>query len=434
MIHNADKFDILFTGVTVFTGTETLEGACLGVTGRKIAYVGSEPPAVPVTRVLHRPHWVLMPALRNAHTHLAMTLLRGYSDDVDLRTWLFQYIFPAEDRMTPADIGWGTRLALLEGIATGTVGYTDMYASCGEIAQAVADSGAQANISRGITMFEPDFCWQTNAKAAEADALVKEWHGYDGGRIKIDVGVHAEYTSYDTVWKAAAEYAGRYNLGMQVHISETKHEHEACADKYGATPAEMLNRSGLFGTRTAVGHGVWLTDGDIDILASHGAAVAHCPVSNLKLGCGVARLKEWNIRKLIGALGTDGCASNNTMDLFEEIKLAVTLQKNASLDSSAFLAAEGLRMATAGGAYAQGREGESGLLAAGMDADLIALDFDKPHLTPRYDALSHLAYAAKGSDVCLTMSRGTVLYEGGVWHTLDRDKILHEVRKIDLRG
>jgi 5-methylthioadenosine/S-adenosylhomocysteine deaminase len=375
-----------------------------------------------------------MPALRNAHTHLAMALLRGYADDYDLQTWLFQHIFPAEDRMTASDVGWGTRLALLEGIATGTVGYTDMYAFCGEIAQAVADSGAQANIARGMICFEPAFSWPSNQRAAETEELVRGWHGYDDGRIKVDACVHAEYTSYDTVWKAAAEYAAHHKLGMQVHISETRREHDACREKYGATPAEMLNRSGVFGTRATIGHGVWLTDGDIDILAAHGAAVAHCPVSNLKLGCGVARVSEWNARKLTGALGTDGCASNNTMDLFEEIKLAVALQKNAALDSGAFFAADGLRMATANGAYAQGRERETGVLAVGMDADLIALDFDKPHLSPCYNAVSHLVYAARGSDVCLTMARGKILYANGVWHTLDRERILYEVRKINLRG
>jgi len=433
-MNNADKFDILFTGVTVYTGETVLKDACLGVAGRKIAYIGGEPPSLPAERTLHKPYWVIMPALRNAHTHLPMTLLRGYADDCDLQTWLFQHIFPAEDRMTASDIGWGTRLALLEGIATGTVGYTDMYESCGEIAQAVADSGAQANIARGIICFEPDFDWSNNQRAAETEELVKSWHGYDDGRIKIDACVHAEYTSYDTVWNAAAKYSSEYNLGMQVHISETKREHDACVEKYGATPTAMLDKSGVMGTRTTVGHGVWLTDEDIDILAARGAAVAHCPVSNLKLGCGAARVIQWKARSLTGALGTDGCASNNTMDLFEEIKLAVTLQKNAALDSGAYSAAEGLRMATAGGAYAQGREQETGVLAQGKDADLIALDFDKPHLSPCYDTASHLAYAAKGSDVCLTMSRGKVLYENGVWLTLDRDRILHEARKIDLRG
>ena len=214
---------------------------------------------------------------------------------------------------------------------------------------------------------------------------------------------------------------------MQVHVSETRKEHETCIARRGVTPTRALYDAGVFQAKVLAAHGVWLTDEDMDIFAETGASVAHCPVSNLKLGSGIARMAEMKRRGVNVALGTDGCCSNNTHDLFEEVKLAALLQKGVSGDPTSVNAYEALKMATVGGAKAQGRENEIGRVAEGFDADLILIDADSPLLRPVYDPVSTAVYSATGRDVCLTMVQGRILYENGQFTTIDVEQAMHEV-------
>lgn len=418
--------DILFKNITVVTldnSNTVLENAFVGVQDGKIAYVGQAEPPEKADRVIDGHYKVLMPGLCNAHTHVAMSLLRGYADYKQLQDWLFNYIFPAEEKLTAELVYQGSALGILEMIASGTVSFSDMYFFVPETAKAVAESGMKANLSRPLQCFEPEYDPKTDYRYQEIIDLAKDWHGHDNGRILIDSSVHAEYTSHPKVWVAAAELAHRLNLGMHTHLSETRTEHEECIARYGLTPAAVLDKHGLFSVRTTAAHCVWLTDEDIQLLASRHVTAVHNPVSNLKLASGVARLPEMRKGGLALALGTDSVASNNSHDMFEEIKLCSLLHPTGESSAAATLS-----LATRDGFHSQGRGSESGQISPGMDADLILIDFDTPALTPCYDPLSHLCHSARGSDVVLTMVRGKILYENGKFLTMDKERILYEAR------
>ena len=401
-----------------------LDNAYVGVEAGRITYAGATPPEGTAKSVIDGTHKVLIPGLVNAHTHLPMTLLRGFADDLDLQTWLFEHIFPAEAKLTSDIVYTGTLLALLECIASGTVSVTDMYFFTTDIARAVAESGIKANLCRPF-MGGSDYLPADDTRMKEALELIRQYHGFDNGRILIDASVHAEYTSCPAVWEAAAALARDKGLRMHVHISETAREHDECIGRHGLTPTAVLDKHGLFSVPAAAAHCVHVTDGDMDILAARGATAVHNPVSNLKLNSGVARVRAMRDKGVSVALGTDGAASNNSLDMFEEMKTAAIL----ATGEAPLTAAGALRLATRNGAASQGRSGETGRIAEGLDADLILIDFDRPHLTPLYSAVSSLVYGARGSDVVLTMVRGKVLYQNGDFLTIDREKVLYEARK-----
>jgi 5-methylthioadenosine/S-adenosylhomocysteine deaminase len=416
------KMDILFKNVTAVLMDDdntVLKNAFVGISGGRITHVGSTAPEETALSVIDGTHRVLMPGIVNAHTHLPMVLLRGFADDMDLQTWLFKHIFPAEDKMTEEMVYTGMQLALMECIASGTVSVTEMYFFPKFTARAIAESGIKANICR---VFMGD---ETERQAQESLALTESYHNCENGRLRVDACVHAEYTSAPAAWERAAALAKDKNLRMHVHLSETKLEHDECVKKYGLTPAAVLDKHGLLGVPATAAHCVHITDEDILILAERGATAAHCPVSNLKLNSGVARVCEMRSKGLNVALGTDGAASNNRLDMFEEMKTAAIL----ACGESPLTAAGALLLATRNGAASQGRATESGQIAVGFDADLILLNFDKPHLTPFHNPVSSLVYSATGSDVCLTMVQGKILYKDGEFLTVDRERVLREARK-----
>ena len=409
--------------VTMDPENRILPNAYVGITGGKIAYIGAEAPADLPDNMTDASGCAVLPGLINAHTHLPMTLLRGYADDYDLQTWLNDYIFPKEARFDAESIYFAALLGLAEAVASGTTSVSDMYDFCGEIAQAAADAGVKANISRGILAFEPDFDFKTSKAGQESRQLYETWHGYDSGRIKIDMSIHAEYTSYPAVWRQVAGYAAEKGLGLHLHLSETKKEHDECVRRYGLTPAQVLKREGVFEVPVNCAHCVYITEEDMEILRLHNASAVHNPVSNLKLASGVADVPGMLKRGVNVALGTDGTASNNSMDLFEEIKLSAILHKENTKDPKAINAHAALTLATANGARAQGRGKECGMLVPGMDADLILVDFTRPHMFPCHNAVSNLVYSARGSDVTLTMVRGKTLYKDGEFLTIDLERV-----------
>lgn len=417
------------TAVTMDSASPVMENAYVLVEGEKIASVCAAPPESFTGQRIDGRHKVLMPGLINAHTHLPMTALRGFADDYDLQTWLNQYIFPAEDKLTDEIVACCTDLALAEAIASGTSSVSDLYYFCGTIADRVDKAGVKANLSRGTTCFTDEFDFASFVSTREMVELVQRWHGHDAGRIKVDASIHAEYTSYPKVWGALAEYAAANGLGMHIHLSETKAEHDNCVAKYGKTPAQILAQSGVFDVPVGAAHCVWVDDTDIALLARQGATAVHNPVSNMKLASGIAPVSAMLAAGVNVALGTDGVSSNNSHDLFEEIKLAAIGQKVRGLDPQALTAMQALAMATVNGARAQQRSGECGRIRAGLDADLIMLDFDRPHLIPCHNVISNLVYSARGSDVVMNMVRGKIIYRDGEFCTIDIERVKHDVRK-----
>ena len=258
-------------------------------------------------------------------------------------------------------------------------------------------------------------------------ALLKDFHGADGGRIKADAGVHAAYTCPPKEIRMMADFAKKHDLNMHIHLSETKKEHIDVIEQYGRTAARIFLDEGAFDVPATAAHCVWVSDEDMDIMASKGVTCAHNPVSNLKLGSGIASVVKMKKKGVNVALGTDGCASNNTHDMFEEIKLSALLQKGITNDPTSVTAYEALEFATVNGAKAQRRLDECGSLSVGKDADIIMLDMTSPCLVPSYDPISSVVYSAKGSDVCLTMVKGKILYENGEFMTIDYDKAVNEV-------
>jgi 5-methylthioadenosine/S-adenosylhomocysteine deaminase len=423
--------DILFKDIILITMDDArpvLTSGYVGVNSRKICYVSDKIPAETATRVISGSRRLLMPGLINSHSHLPMSLLRGYADDYRLQEWLFDHIFPAEAKMDARCIAAGIRLGLAESIRFGVISCTDMYYHLPQIAEAVIESGVKANITNALLCLDMDkFDFEKDRGVIENREVLSRFKGKGDGRLILDAGIHAEYTSGPDAWQKCAAFAAENNLRMQIHLSETEHEHEACIKKYGKTPTAILHENGVFSRRTTAAHCCWISEEDMDILAANKATVAHCPISNLKLSAGAAHVVKMQARGINVALGTDGACSNNNHDLFEEIKTAALLQKYLTKDPTALPAYEAIKLATVNGAIGQGREKETGKIAVGYDADMIMLNLDAPHLFPLNEPCSAVAYSARGGDVCLTMVQGKILYENGEYKTLDLEKIRHEV-------
>lgn len=418
---------ILFINAHVITMDEEeriLKNAFVLVEGTNIAYVGEIRPEGTFEEI-DCTGKVLLPGFVDAHSHVPMTLLRGYGGGADLQTWLTKYIFPVEDKLDGRAVSAGTKLALAELIAAGVTTFADMYMFCDEIIEATLEAGLSANIARGTTFFGETFDPETHEGFLDTKRLVEKWHGYHKGQILMDACIHGEYTSKPALWKAVADYAKEKNIGMHIHLSETKAEHENCLANYGKTPAALLADYGVFDTRTIAAHCVWTSEADWALMAEKGVTAVHNPVSNLKLGSGIAPIAQMKKAGVTIALGTDGVASNNSHDMLEEIKLAALLQSGTSYDPCALSTMDALKMATCHGAKALGRQ--TGVIKEGYVADIILLDFERPHLTPCHSVLDNLIYAARGSDVVMNMARGRIIYRDGKHLTLNLEEIYREV-------
>ena len=281
--------------------------------------------------------------------------------------------------------------------------------------------------------FDPaSYDFHKAGETLEMEEMLKSWHMVDEGRIRLDVGIHGEYTSCPAVWEQNAAYAQKHGLNIHLHLSETKKEQEECIARWGKTPARILADHGVFESRVTAAHGVWITEEDMDLLAEKKATVAHNPVSNLKLASGVAPAARMAEKGVNVALGTDGVASNNSHDLFEEIKLSALLQKGIQGDPRLVPAQQALSWATRGGAFAQGREKECGMLQKGMDADLILVDLSGVATQPVHSPVSALCYSTTGREVILTMVRGRILYEKGEFKTIDVERAMAEMKNYAL--
>ena len=426
---------VLFQHVTVLTmdpAQPLLKDAYVAVEGTTIASVGTTRPQGEFDRVVDGAGQVLMPGLINCHTHVPMTLMRGYGGGCDLQHWLQEYIFPAEAKLDERAVAAGTALGLAEMIATGTTCIVDMYMKTGTIAQQIMDAGISANLSCGGLYFgDPkDFSPDKCSDCRNQEELMQQWHGAGEGQILVDASIHGEYTSSAPLWQWTADFAQKNKLGMHVHISETKLEHEQSLQRHGKTPLAILDQYGVWERGGTAAHCVWVSDEDMALMAQKHVTAVHNPVSNLKLGSGVARVPELLKAGVNVALGTDGVSSNNNADLFEEIKLAAMLHKGVSRDPMVVTAHQALEMATVNAARALHRN--TGVVAPGKVADLILVDFNHPNLVPCHDVEENLVFSARGGDVSMNMARGKIIYEKGEFFTLDLEKIRSEVEHYAL--
>ncbi|WP_123040761.1 amidohydrolase [Cohnella candidum] len=369
---------------------------------------------------------LFLPGLVNTHGHAAMSLLRGYADDLALQDWLQNHMWPMEAKFTGDDVYWGSALAAAEMIKTGTTTFLDMYDHMHRVGEVVDQSGLRAVLTRGMIGMVPEDVQK--AKLQDAVTFAREWHGAADGRITVMMCPHAPYTCPPDFIVKVVEAAHELNLSLHTHMSETRFEVEQNVRDYGVRPPEHLDRLGFFSRPALVAHAVHLTDEEIALLAERNVAVSHNPVSNLKLASGVARVPELLAAGVTVGLGTDSVASNNNLDLFEEIRLAALLHKGVTGDPTVIPAAEALRLGTTYGARALGLEGQTGILKPGMKADFIAVSTAQTHFVPRTDLISHLVYAASGSDVKHVWADGRQLLRGGELLTLDEERIRYEAQ------
>ncbi len=425
---------MLFKNITILDeNLDPKQNMYVATLGDTIDYVGDTPPEVSAGygEIYDGKEKLLMTGFVNSHAHSPMTLMRGYGENLALQDWLNTKIFPFEAKLRDEDVYYGTLLAMAESIRFGIVSTTDMYYFSEAMIKAIAESGTKNNISRSITNFTGEDLWAMDG-AREMKALFKNYNGAEQGRIRVDMSLHAEYTSDPATAKALAEYTKEIGANMHVHVSETKFEHEACKNKYGLTPAQYFAAQGLLDTRTTAAHCVWLEGEDFDILKAKGVTVASNPVSNLKLASGVCNVPELLKRGINVAIGTDSVASNNSLNFIEEIKAFALVSKMYYGDPTAVTPRQALTAATLGGAKGQGRN-DCGRLAVGYKADLIVLDIHQPHMKPVHNILNNIVYSASGSDVVLTMVDGRVLYKDGEYTTIDIERVISGAGKSTAR-
>ena len=414
--------DILATENGAF---RVIRNGFLGIDGTSIDYIGETRPEQTYDSEKDMRGKLLAPGLINCHGHSPMVLLRGIGSDLPLHEWLFEQMMPIEDRLTADDIRVGNQLALLEMIACGTTSYSDMYFEMETVAENTIAAGLRANLCRPVVFPDEQEKYEDSVRVKQSLELFRAYNGAADGRIKIDFSIHAEYTSFPEVIERYSADCKSHGGRMHIHLSETRREHDACVAKYGKTPAKWFYDLGTFDSPTAAAHCVWVTDEDLEILKAKDVSVVHNPTSNLKLGSGFAPIPKMLEQGIRVTIGTDGAASNNNLNMMEELHLAAIMHNGYHLDPVIMNPAQVLTMATANGAALQGR-GDTGALAVGKKADLIAFQLDRPHMMPDFNALALLTYSAQGGDVCLTMVDGKILYENGEYLTLDAEKIRFE--------
>lgn len=394
----------------------------IAVEDGKISYIGKDlPDSFAADEVIDGKGMLATAGMVNTHGHVSMTLLRSYADDMALMDWLENKIWPIEAKMNAKDIYWGAMLGIAEMLKSGTTCFADMYCFMDDVARAVAETGIRANLSRGLIGLAPD----KDEKLAENTQLVKDWQGYDNGRIRITYGPHAPYTCPVEYLQKVIEAAQSNNAEIQMHLCETKGEVENCIKEHGVTPIKLMDQLGMFEQGTIAAHCVYLTEDDMDIMAAKNVRVAHNPQSNLKLASGIAPVARMLEKGICVGLGTDGASSNNNLDMLEECRAAAMLHKTTTLNPLAVPAAQAWDMATVNGAKVLGFD-ELGKLSVGQQADIVLWNMHKPYWYPRHNKLSLLVYAANSSDADTVIVNGKVVLQNGSMTLFDEEKIYAE--------
>ena len=427
--------DILIEGGTVLTLDDAdtiLHAGSVAIRGDRISAVG---PRADIAsryrgrRVIDAAGRVVMPGLVNAHTHAAMTCFRGIADDLELMEWLNKYIFPAEAKNVDAELAyWGSLLACAEMIRSGTTCFCDMYIFEDETARAASLAGMRCLLGEVLFDFPSPSFKTPDEGLACTESLIEKWAGHD--LVRITVEPHALYTCSPELLKKSKALADRHGVPLSLHLLETRSEREELTTKLGCSPVRFLRDTGLLDANLLAFHCVWLDEPDIEMMARAGAKAVHNPESNMKLASGIAPVPALQAAGVTVALGTDGCASNNNLDMFQEMGTAARLHKVSRLDPTAMRATTVLRMATLDGARALGLSGSVGVLRPGMKADIITVDFNRPHLTPLYHEESHLVYCASGSDVDNAVINGRLVMENRRILTFDEEEAMDRVNAI----
>jgi 5-methylthioadenosine/S-adenosylhomocysteine deaminase len=434
----AKTVDILITGGTILTVDHhdlNLEDGAIAVDQDTIVALGRKEDILPEYQgrvTIDVPDSIIMPGLVNAHTHAAMTCFRGIADDMELMDWLNDYIFPAEARNVDPELAyWGSMLACAEMIKSGTTTFSDMYIFEEETAQAARKAGMRCLLGEVLFDFpSPNFKTPAEGLAC-TERLIRKWA--DDPLINIMVEPHSLYTCSPELLKASKALANRYHIPLATHFLENKAEAKQLREKFGQRATAFLRDIGLLDDRFIAFHCVLMDEEDIRLFADHGCKVVHNPESNMKLASGVASVSTMLEHGIVVGLGTDGCASNNNLDMFEEMDTAAKLEKSARLDPTVMSARTVIRMATCNGARALGLDSLVGTLEVGKKADLCIIDMNKPHLTPLYNEYSHLVYAVNGADVDTVLINGKVVMRERKLLTIDEGEAMRRVREIALR-
>ncbi|MCP4681731.1 MAG: amidohydrolase [Desulfobacterales bacterium] len=409
-----------------------LENSFLCVDGDTISYIGIDGrETFTAKKVIDAKGGLVLPGLFNCHTHSAMSLFRGLADDLPLMEWLNNYIFPVETRIDEDFVYLGTILACAEMIMSGTTTFCDMYIFEGEAARAAHEAGMRCLVGEVLYDFPSPNYGPVEKGLEYTQSLIQKWE--NDPLVSIAVEPHSLFTCSPDLLTAANELALNYNVPLIIHVAETLNEISEVKERYGKRPIEHLDALGLLGPHLIADHCVHLEDEEIKTLADHGVKVVHNPESNMKLASGIAPIPRLLAHGVTVGLGTDGCASNNNLDLFTEMDMAAKLQKIETMDPTVMDAHTVLKMATIDGAGALGMEHISGSLEVGKKADIIIVDTNKPHLTPMYSPYSHLVYAARGDDVSHSIINGRLVMEDRKLLTLDLEEIMTRAREKALQ-
>ncbi|MEW6669975.1 MAG: amidohydrolase [Thermodesulfobacteriota bacterium] len=388
------------------------------------------PPYPEGAEILDAGKGIILPGLINGHGHAAMTLFRGLADDLPLNAWLFEKIFPAEARhLNPETVYWGALLACLEMIASGTTTFLDGYFHQEGTVRAVHRAGLRALIAQGIIDFPAPGVPDPRDNLKVGREFLEQWLHFSD-LITPGLFCHSPVTCSDRTLVEAMDISRSHSVPLQIHLSETQEEVSAVLRRTGVRPAFHLENLGLLGEGLIAAHAIHLDDAELELLSLRVPKVVHTPESNMKLASGVARVPEWVDRGLCPGLGTDGCASNNDLDLFREMDTAAKVGKVFTMDPTRLSASIVLKMATVWGAGVLGLEREIGTLEVGKKADIIVVDLRSPHHVPLYQPFSTLVYSTSGSDVRHVVVNGRLLLKDRRFLTLDAEEIMARVREI----
>jgi len=407
-----------------------VENGAIATKNSKIVFIGKSTSAtnIQAEKQIQAKNMIVMPGLINCHTHVAMTLFRGIAEDQPLDKWLKHSIWPLEAKLKPVDVYAGALLGCLEMIKGGTTCFADMYFHEDMVAKAVRKSGLRGVLAEGIIEAGDKVLGEKMLKRSVAFA--RDFRGFADNRVATMIGPHAAYSCSRELLVKACEEANHLNVGLHIHLAESKVNFSHFKEKRELSEVEFLNSIGFFEGHILAAHCIHLSDRDKDVLSRHKINVAYVPVANMKLGLGVAKIKDLMDLGVNVCLGTDGPASNNSLDMFETVKVAALLQKLIYKNPMAVSAYEALKMATINGAKALGQERNIGSLEIGKKADLILIDFSKPHLKPMHNVYTSLVFSAKASDVDTVIVDGKILMENRHVKTLDVNSVMENAEKV----
>jgi len=406
-----------------------IENGSIVIENGKIAYVGKKArsPVVKGENIVDGQGKVAMPGLINCHTHLPMTLFRGIAEDQPLDKWLTETIWPLEANLQPDDVYHGALLGCLEMIKSGTTCFADMYFHEDKVAEAVGKTGLRAVLAQGI--IEAGNRERGERMFRENVDFAKKYHAYANGRVTTQLGPHAVYSCSPELLMKIREKASVLNVGIHIHLAESKEIATEIKEKFGFSEVGLLENLSFLGPDILVAHCVYLSRREMALMAKHNVKIAHNPVANMKIAVGVAKIKDLMNLGLTVGIGTDGPASNNSLDMFESMKIAALLQKLHYHDPTVLPAETILKMATMDGAKALRLENSIGSLEVGKEADLILVDLKKAHLTPMHDPYANIVYSAHGSDVNTVIVHGKILMENRKVKTLKEDEVMKDAEK-----